>query len=163
MSESNEVLKQIRLSHIEIESILQSIAARIPQNFCFKCTEVCCKEEICRESIESPFLNFILGDHKSNYSQTDGWLNKSTGCTTVIGRPLICYEFFCQQFDSNSVSSRLHQFAVSLKKIYSNAYKKQNILVVDDLSLIPLKKLKGILLKLNQLKVVISSYESQDE
>lgn len=52
----SEQLHRIRDIHIEVESILQSLAALQDDPPCARCTSVCCKEVMCRESIDSDFL-----------------------------------------------------------------------------------------------------------
>ena len=59
--EHNKYLCTLKDLHIAIEKILQQITLKHTGESCSKCGGVCCKEEICRESIESAFLRFILG------------------------------------------------------------------------------------------------------
>lgn len=152
-------MDQIRSIHIEIEKSFQSIASKIQNNPCLKCQDVCCKEEICRESIESTFLRFILGDRTSEYDQENGWFDRSSGCRLEYGRPFVCYEYFCNMFDENSISWKLKEFSIRLRKIYSNVYLKKNILVVDDLSLIPAGRRQKILQDLEELRDDMKAYE----
>ena len=71
---------------------------------CCACTRVCCREELCRETIESPFLHLL---HRKfpppvAYSSLNGWLTQ-TGCALHIGRAPVCYHFLC----SDILGSRL--------------------------------------------------------
>lgn len=63
---------------------------------CCACTRVCCREELCRETIESPFLCLLCQKFPppAAYSSQNGWLTK-TGCALSIGRAPVCYHFLC--------------------------------------------------------------------
>jgi hypothetical protein len=65
--------------------------------FCRVCARVCCREEFCRETIESPFLSLL--HHKFSppaaYSSENGWLTPA-GCALSIGRAPVCYHFLCR-------------------------------------------------------------------
>lgn len=147
----SEPLRRIREIHIDVESILQSLAALQNENPCASCTQVCCKEVLCRESIDSDFLRFVLGSRVDDYSVSDGWLVPGSGCRLGYGRPLVCYEYFCEQFDAQEVSS-VRQLSRAFKTVYANAFAGQHILVVDDISRISANKLRIILGRLEALR-----------
>ena len=70
---------------------------RLCEPFCEKCSDYCCTEDICRESIDSAWLMLvwdISGSRISQYNETDGWLS-SSGCRLAVGRPPVCYEYLC--------------------------------------------------------------------
>lgn len=147
----SEELQQIRDVHIEIESILQSLAALQNETPCASCANVCCKEVLCRESIESDFLRFILGARVDDYSVSDGWYVAGAGCRLSYGRPLVCYEYFCERFDTREVGS-LRQLSRAFKTVYANVFAGQHILVVDDISRISIHKLRIVLGRLEALR-----------
>ena len=147
----SEELHQIREVHIEMESILQSLAALQNDAPCASCTNVCCKEVLCRESIESDFLRFVLGARVDDYSLSNGWYVAGSGCRLSFGRPLVCYEYFCERFDTQEVDSLKH-LSRTFKKVYSNVYAGQHILVVDDISRISKNKLRIVLGRLDELR-----------
>jgi hypothetical protein len=147
----SEQLHRIRDVHIDVESILQSLAALQNQNPCASCPHVCCKEVLCRESIDSDFLRFVLGSRVGDYSVSDGWLLPGSGCRLSYGRPLVCYEYYCEQFDTQEVSS-VRQLSRVFKTVYANAFAGQHILVVDDISRISANKLRIILGRLEALR-----------
>lgn len=147
----SEELHQIREVHIETESILQSLAALQNDVPCASCANVCCKEILCRESIESDFLRFVLGARVDDYSLSDGWYMPGSGCRLSFGRPLVCYEFFCEQFDTQEMGS-LKQLSRAFKTVYSNVFAGQHILVVDDISRISKNKLRVVLGRLEVLR-----------
>lgn len=147
----SESLHQIRASHIEVESILQSLAALHDENPCASCTHVCCKEILCRESIDSDFLRFILGPKVGDYSVNDGWYVPGSGCRLAYGRPLICYEYFCERFDTQDVKAT-RQLSRALKTVYANVFAGQHILVVEDINRISANKLRIVLGRLVALR-----------
>lgn len=147
----SDELHQIREVHIETESILQSLAALQNDAPCASCANVCCKEILCRESIESDFLRFVLGARVDDYSLSDGWYVPGSGCRLSFGRPLVCYEFFCERFDTQEVSS-LKQLSRAFKMVYSNVFAGQHILVVDNISRISKNKLRVVLDRLQGLR-----------
>lgn len=147
----SEELHQIREVHIEMESILQSLAALQNDAPCARCANVCCKEVLCRESIESDFLRFVLGTRVDDFSLSDGWYVPGSGCRLSFGRPLVCYEFFCERFDMREVGT-LKQLSRAFKTVYSNVFAGQHILVVDDISRISKNKLRVVLGRLEGLR-----------
>lgn len=72
--------------------------------YCRACPHVCCREELCRETIESPFLRLLHQKFPppATYSSQNGWLTR-TGCALSIGRAPVCYHYLC----SNILISQL--------------------------------------------------------
>jgi hypothetical protein len=134
---------------MKIEEHLQKLANEKSSTQCSTCTNICCKEEICRESIHSDFLKFILNGKSSEYNHTNGWFNTSSGCTLKYGRPLVCYEFFCSKFDSDSNTNILQKVSKDFGQLYSKVYRNQHILEIENIFTIPENKLKKLLNKLN--------------
>lgn len=154
----DEQLQRIRDLHIEVESILQSLSALQNENVCASCTHVCCKEAICRESMDSDFLRFVLGSRAEDYAAQQGWYQPGSGCQLSYGRPLICYEFFCDRYDTPAVNTpsmqSLRHLSKALKRVYAGVYAGQHILVVDDITRITAHKLNIIHDRLEKLKVL---------
>ncbi len=151
--EFSKQLHRIRDVHIELEYILQSLAELQNNNPCSMCTNVCCKEEICRESVDSDFLRFILGPLVNSYSSNQGWHIADAGCRLNYGRPLVCYEYYCGDFDIQNWT-QLKQLAQAFKMVYSNAFAGQHILAVEDIARISKNKLRNIHAKLLTLRGV---------
>jgi len=147
----SEQLYRIREAHIEVESILQSLAALQDDIPCASCTSVCCKEVMCRESLDSDFLRFLLGPVVEGYSVEAGWYVPGSGCRLSYGRPLVCYEFFCDKFELQDWTQP-RQLSRALKKVYANAFAGQHMLVVEDISRITANKLNIIYGRLENLK-----------
>jgi hypothetical protein len=147
----SEQLHRIREVHIEVESILQSLAALQEEQPCARCTSVCCKEVMCRESLDSDFLRFLLGPRAEAYSADAGWYVPGSGCRLSYGRPLVCYEYFCEQFEDQN-RSQLRQLSRVLKTLYANAFAGQHMLVVEDIGRISANKLNLIHARLEKLR-----------
>jgi hypothetical protein len=147
----SEQLHRIRDLHIDVESILQSLAALQEDNPCAGCTSVCCKEAFCRESMDSDFLRFVLGPRVDGYSVNAGWYVPGSGCRLSYGRPLVCYEYFCEKYETQDVNS-IRQLSRALKTVYANALAGQHILVVDDVSRISANTLRIIHDRLEALR-----------
>jgi len=134
-----------------VESILQSLAALQDDIPCASCTSVCCKEVMCRESLDSDFLRFLLGPVVEGYSVEAGWYVPGSGCRLSYGRPLVCYEFFCDKFELQDWTQP-RQLSRALKKVYANAFAGQHMLVVEDISRITANKLNIIYGRLENLR-----------
>jgi hypothetical protein len=147
----SEQLYRIREVHIDVEAILQSLAALQDDNPCARCTSVCCREVMCRESVDSDFLRFLLGSRIADYDADAGWHVPGSGCRLGFGRPLVCYEYFCEQFDAQD-ASQLRQLSRALKTLYANVYAGQHMLVVEDISRIAESRLSRMLARLEHLR-----------
>lgn len=147
----SEQLFRIRDIHIEVESILQSLAALQDDIPCASCTSVCCKEVMCRESLDSDFLRFLLGPLVEAYSVDAGWYVPGAGCRLRYGRPLVCYEFFCEKFEGQGWTQP-RQLSRALKTLYSNVFAGQHMLGVEDISRITENKLNIIYARLEKLR-----------
>ena len=147
----SEQLYRIRDIHIEVESILQSLAALQDANPCARCASVCCKEAMCRESVNSDFLQFVLGPVAAGYRADAGWYVPGSGCRLSYGRPLVCYEFYCESFDAQDWAQP-RQLSRELKTLYANVFAGQHMLVVDDISRITPHRLDIIHARLESLR-----------
>jgi len=149
----SEQLYRIREVHVEVEAILQSLAALQDDIPCARCTSVCCREVMCRESVDSDFLRFVLGPRVDDYGVNDGWYVPGSGCRLSHGRPLVCYEFFCEKFDTQD-AAQLRQLSRAFKALYARAFAGQHMLVVEDISRITANRLNLIYDKLEKLRDV---------
>ena len=147
----SEPLHRIRDLHIEVESILQSLAALQDDQPCARCASVCCKEMMCRESLDSDFLRFLLGPQAEAYDVDAGWYVPGSGCRLGYGRPLVCYEYFCERFDAPDWT-QLRQLSRAFKTLYAQAFAGQHMLVVEDISRITANKLNSIHVRLEKLR-----------
>jgi hypothetical protein len=147
----SEQLHRIRGVHIEVESILQSLAAMQDDPPCASCASVCCKEVMCRESRDSDFLRFLLGPQVEAYDVDAGWYVLGSGCRLGYGRPLVCYEFLCEKFEAQDWT-RLKQLSRAFKKLYANVFAGQHMLVVEDINRITANRLNVIHARLEKLR-----------
>jgi len=119
----------------ELSSILWRYAAleRETQNFIFSrcakicefCASCCCRADICKEALESAFLRRLHGQtpNSANFSDHHGWLTEK-GCGIVLGRPPVCYEFFCDELIENLPTPTHRYVLTTLGKLVSHIGKK---------------------------------------
>jgi hypothetical protein len=151
-NEVADIFEKIRNRHIRIEKIFQLVANKVSLIVCSECTDICCKIDFCKESVDSSFLRFILDKQLLLYNETDGWLSKQTGCMTPYGRPFICYEYFCEKFKNDTSIKDLKYYTSLFKTIYRRTYKEQPILVLQNLHVIKKVRLDKILIDLIDLE-----------
>jgi hypothetical protein len=149
--EYHNYLLTLKDVHIAIEKILQQIISMQTAESCSKCDNVCCNVEICRESIDSAFLRFILGPEITKYRDDTGWYIPETGCQLEFGRPLICYEYLCSRLRNRRIDEPV-RISRKITSIYSNVFSKKHILEIDDVSKIKFHKLIQIVDELKTLK-----------
>ncbi|MGE5318745.1 MAG: hypothetical protein ACM3KD_01060 [Hyphomicrobiaceae bacterium] len=125
----------------------------LDENPCATCADVCCMEAFCRESITSDFLRFLLGPQVGGYDSAAGWYVAGSGCRLGHGRPLVCYEYFCEKFKTPQADS-LRQLSRALKTVYAKALAGQHILVVEDIGRIGAARLRAIHDRLEALRAL---------
>ncbi len=89
----NPQLNQFIERYIELEREVQKLVTGLCFELCAQCTQICCRADICEEAIESPFLR-LINQRTELDSDRYGFLTP-TGCGLDIGRPTVCYEYFC--------------------------------------------------------------------
>ena len=133
---------------------------------CSECTRVCCREELCRETIESPFLSLLNQQSSSEmkYSSVDGWLTK-TGCALSIGRAPVCYHFICDDILSCQPASVDRYFLKALAALVSHIGKNAlghrhlvEIMDFDDLNRVKLSRFRNKLKEARAALNVIMDY-----
>ena len=84
--------------YAQFEASLRKAMTAMCAAHCCTCTRVCCREELCRETLESAFLHLLSRNFSRSaaYSSQNGWLTK-TGCALSIGRAPVCYHFLCSE------------------------------------------------------------------
>ncbi len=150
----DRTLQQIRSAHIRIEGKLQRIAAVVTRSECAACASVCCRERFCRESVDSDFLRFILGDKTKEYDRDTGWLRMGKGCILSFGRPLVCYEYFCSDLNKVHGAADLKLLCKSFSKAYAKAFRNLHILEVQNIGKISTGRQAAILVNLERLEQV---------
>lgn len=88
-------LKHLIEEYTELERGVQVLVSAQCHTGCALCTACCCRADLCEEALESPFLRALHGRSGLD-SDRYGFLTE-TGCGLEIGRPPVCYEFFCDE------------------------------------------------------------------
>ena len=136
--------------YASLEKEVQKFIYQVSIHFCGKCSSKCCKEEICRESIESSFLSKLIEKQRSRYDTQNGWTSPS-GCRLDYGRPLVCYEFFCESilrsylFNAANIQKIINDFASVGNKAHGNTH----LLCIDNLGIISPTKIKRVIYKIS--------------
>jgi hypothetical protein len=132
--------------YISLEKEIQKLIFPISQFFCRKCLGNCCREEICKESIESTFLSILTEKQRIRFDNQIGWLGP-LGCRLDYGRPLVCYEFFCEDilktyfFKASNIKKIINDFVSIGNKAYGNTH----LLCVDNLDILSSNKIDKII------------------
>ena len=103
----------------DLEQVITNSILKICQPFCSGCQGVCCREEMCRESLDSIWLSMIRisnGHSIRSYSDSRGWLTDS-GCALETGRPPVCHEFLCNKIISGLEGTPLKTIADDLGRL----------------------------------------------
>ena len=88
-------LKHLLEEYAELEQAVQALVSSQCREVCALCTTCCCRADLCEEALESPFLRLLHG-RDGLESDRYGFLTE-TGCALELGRPPVCYEFFCAE------------------------------------------------------------------
>jgi hypothetical protein len=134
-----KTLSKIIEKYAAFETEVRIYNDRICQNHCSTCKGVCCKPEYCAETLTSPFLRKLRQRFASDtvYSDARGWLTPA-GCALPVGRPLVCYQFFCATIrDAQSTAQSRYALAI-LSNLVGHAGKKawghKHIVELEDAS-----------------------------
>ena len=103
----------------DFEQIIANSILKICKPFCSECQDICCREEMCRESLDSIWLSMIRisnGYSIRSYSDSRGWLTAS-GCALETGRPPVCHEFLCSKIISELAGTPLKAIADDLGRL----------------------------------------------
>ena len=98
-------LNGVIAAYVGLECGVQRVVADLSAAACAACGGQCCREEICRESVESPFLRAVIAADDTApgpYDERAGWM-RADGCALAAGRPPVCYEYAC-----SDVTDALH-------------------------------------------------------
>lgn len=92
------VFSQILWRYAALEREVQLLINSQFSALCSFCPSCCCRTDICVEAFDSAFLKKLHGQERRSviFSDHHGWLTER-GCGLVLGRPPICYEFFCDE------------------------------------------------------------------
>jgi hypothetical protein len=106
MHRMNKQLNHLLEEYAELERGVQELVSAQCRPVCALCTSCCCRADLCEEALESPFLRLLHGRTELD-SDRYGFLTE-TGCALDVGRPPVCYEFFCTEL-LNTQPDSLHR------------------------------------------------------
>ncbi len=92
-------VEEIVEPYVEMERRVRELMTSFFSETCGLCTACCCRADICEEVADSAFLRLLLRKQDRAVSDMDdryGWLDVN-GCTLEVGRPPICYAYFCDE------------------------------------------------------------------
>ena len=143
-------LRNLFDKYIRLEKEIQKFIYPLSQHHCCKCFGKCCSEQICNESTESVFLSMLVERQSVPYDNRNGW-NGSSGCRLEYGRPLVCYEFFCENITKSSFfkMSNIQTIINEFGSIGKNAYRNIHLICLDDLHVLSTRKIDKIYNKVN--------------
>ena len=107
------------------EAEVGTCTAKIFQKSCSVCNGACCRPEICEESLASPFLTQLRQRFAPDaaYSDDRGWL-KPTGCALPVGRPPVCYQYFCDAVFEKRPTAEFRYAVTILSNLINHTGKK---------------------------------------
>jgi len=143
------------------EQSIQTLIGPISHGLCLECGGNCCQEAICRESIQSPFLNVLIQMQNLAYNDSYGWLADS-GCRLRYGRPQVCYSYFCQEVMDKQpdLSQRIDGVIRAFTASGDHALGGSHLISVENLDELSLHKISKIIDKMNQVFHMIASTQS---
>ena len=118
-------LSEIIEKYGAFEAEVSAYTNKIFQKRCSACDGACCRPEICEESLTSPFLKRLRQRFASDavFSDDRGWL-KPTGCALPVGRPTVCYQFFCDAIFENRQAAEFRYALTILSSLVNHVGKK---------------------------------------
>ena len=139
-------------NYVVLEKEIQHRIRLISESYCKTCSTKCCKEVMCREAIESRFLRLIGKQNPLEYDRRSGFLSPC-GCRLKIGRPLVCYEFFCTQILNDPVfkASNIQRLIKEFVSIGNKAHGNTHLVCIEDLNKLSNTKKAKIELKIERL------------
>ena len=160
----NSLDRIIRL-YVDFETRVRICIGNLFGSSCAACDKICCKTEYCRETRQSPFLAKLREDFHpvASYNDETGWLSE-TGCVLRIGRPPVCYEFFCDEILS-SQPTQIHGYTVNvLSQLISHlgkrAYRRKHIVEICDARELQRIKLSAFEHRLGESKAALHAIEA---
>ncbi len=136
----------------ELEGEIGKRIYAVSHQFCQKCSQRCCKEVMCRESLESSFLRSLGSAQQETYDEQHGWLGND-GCRLKYGRPLVCHEFFCDEIlnSSSDEMSAVRQLVAEFVAIGKRAHRGAHLICIESLEKIPATKIEKMICSITQL------------
>lgn len=91
-------LRAVLAAYADLEMRVRAMSTECYGEVCALCTSTCCTPDICEESVDSAFLRALRSTYENGALFCDrfGWLTEK-GCALGVGRPPVCYRFFCDE------------------------------------------------------------------
>jgi hypothetical protein len=130
---------QLIEKYAALESEIRACTTKLFRHHCSTCKGVCCKPEYCAETLTSPFLRRLRQQFASDaiYRDGRGWLTP-TGCALPVGRPPVCYQFFCSMIQDAQPTAQSRYAIAILSNLVGHAGKKacghKHIVELEDAS-----------------------------
>jgi hypothetical protein len=102
--------------------------------------------------MKSAFLTLLVKKQKVRFDPRKGWTGPS-GCRLAFGRPLVCYDFFCDAISKNGpfqaadITEFIHEFV----SIGNRAHGATHLICIDNLECVSRKKIKKMKKKIDSL------------
>jgi hypothetical protein len=161
MSDLDKIIEK----YIDFEKSLQAAMIAVCTGYCSACTTVCCREELCRETVEAPFLCLLRKEAPAlaAYSSDGGWLSDN-GCALSMGRAPVCYHFLCTDILAahNTQLDRymLEVLAALINHIGKNALGDRHLVEILDLDDLYCVKLPRFSKKLHEARAAFNAVEA---
>lgn len=145
-------ISNLMKNYIILEKQIKRLVSNMTKSYCCSCSNTCCRENICRESIDSAFLKLLVEKQKLQYDLKNGWMSPD-GCRLAYGRPLICYEFFCEKIarDDDFENSGLDKLIKTFVSVGQRAHRGQHLIAIhriENLSNSKIDNINGDIVKL---------------
>jgi len=163
MNDIRSKMESLIDNYVSLEKEIQQLIHRAFHRHCEKCASRCCREEMCRESMGSAFLAMIVKKQGVRYDNQTGWTGPS-GCRLAYGRPLVCYEFFCdhilqrQSCRDKKIAEMIHDFAA----IGDRAHGRKHLMCIEDLGIISPAKIEKMVSKIGLVMSGLTDFKSKE-
>ena len=152
--------------YLEFEKQVKATMIAVCGPYCRGCANVCCREELCRETVETPFLCLLREKNlpSTPYSSHKGWLT-DIGCALSFGRAPVCYHFLCTDILA-AQDTRLDRYMLEVlaalinyigKKALANRHLVE-ILDLDDLQRVNYSRLSKQLDEAQVAFIIVEAY-----
>jgi hypothetical protein len=118
MNPNDTAFQAMVCGYAELETRVRQTMADLCGAACATCTSRCCTPDICEEALSSAFLSLLRDRYCPAAVFTDqfGWQG-GNGCDLTVGRPPICYAFFCREILDDCALPRERDLLTALGRL----------------------------------------------
>jgi hypothetical protein len=144
-------ISKIIEKYAAFEGEVSACTTKIFHRICSACSGACCRPEICAESLTSPFLKQVRQHFAPDavYDDDRGWM-KPSGCALPVGRPPVCYQFFCDALFENRQTAEFRYAVRIISSLGKKALGGKHIVELQDFSELRRANLARIEKRLNE-------------